>query len=136
VREQPAPGLPDELREAYGVATELRHDQRLLDVLAESRNSIDLRREATRDPRAFLKSQGIEVPESLTIRFGQRPLLTLPGPDFEWFSVRLFDCRTYWIWVTDPDTGERKLSSQEVCWGFEILPRPVPGGPIGGLFSP
>jgi hypothetical protein len=132
VNEQTAPELPDDLREAYDTAAGMVRDPRLLDALTESRMDIDLRRQATRDPRAFLDSRGIELPRNLAIRFGQRPRPWMPGPDWEAFSIRLFDCRTYWIWVRDPITGERKLSREEICWGVEIVPNPLPGGPVAG----
>lgn len=130
MHERTAPDLPDELEEAYRAATELVRDQRLLDALGESRRSIELRREATRNTRAFLKARAIELPRGLAIRFGQRPRPFLPGPDYEFFSIRLFDCRTYWIWVTEAETGERKLEEHEICWGFELVPHPLPGGPV------
>jgi hypothetical protein len=139
MQKQTVPAFPDDLREAYAAATELAHDHRVLDALAESRADLDLRRQATRDPQAFLEARGIELPRGLAIRFGQRPRFRprfQPGPDWEFFSVRMFDCRTYWIWITDPDTGERRLSSEEVCWGFEIVPHPIPGGPIGAGPTP
>lgn len=132
MHERTVPAMPDDLSEAYSAATELARDQRLLDVLAESRRDLDLRREATRDPLAFLEARGIELPRGLAIRFGQNPRPFMPSPDWEFFSIRLFDCRTYWVWVTDPITGERKLSSEEICWGFEIVPHRVPGGPVAG----
>jgi hypothetical protein len=83
-------------------------------VLAESRRDLDLRGEATRDALAFLEARGIELPRGLAIRFGQNPRAFLPGPDWEFFSIRLFDCRIHWAWVTDPITGERKLSSERL----------------------
>jgi hypothetical protein len=139
MREPTGPALPDDLLKAYTAATELARDQRLLDALAESRADISLRREATRDPGAFLEGRGLELPSGLAIRFGQRPRFRpgfQPGPDWEFFSVRLFDCRSYWIWETDPVTGERTLSQREICWGFEIVPHPLPGGPIAGGPTP
>lgn len=133
------PGLPDDLREMYRAAAELAGEPRLLAALAESRYDVDLRRRATRDPDGFLREHGIELPRGLAIRFGDRPRFRprhMPVPDWEFFSIRMFDCRTYWIWVTDPDTGEKKLSQQEICWGFEIVPHPIPGGPIAAGTSP
>lgn len=94
MHERTVPAMPDDLSEAYSAATELARDQRLLDVLAESRRDLDLRREATRDPLAFLEARGIELPRGLAIRFGQNPRPFMPSPDWEFFlhpAVRLPD---------------------------------------------
>jgi hypothetical protein len=58
------------------------------------------------------------------------PFASHPVPEWEFFVLRLFDCRTYWVWRRDPKTGELKLSQEQFCWGYEIVPNPVPGGPI------
>ena len=127
------PAFPEDLRELYTAATALSREPRLLDALAESRRELDLRRQATRNPHGFLEERGVKVPDGLAVFFGQRPRFEprfQPGPDWEAFSVRMFDCRTYWIWIKDPDTGEYKPSEETICWGFEIVPHFLPGGPI------
>jgi hypothetical protein len=129
--ERTVSGFPDDLQEAHKAATQLIRDARFREALDESRDSLELRREATRNPFGFLEARGLDLPPNLAIRFGQRPRPFQPTPDWEAFSLRLFDCRTYWIYETDPDTGERRLTQQEICWGFELVPNPVPGGPVG-----
>ena len=42
------------------------------------------------------------------------------------FTIRLTMCRT--VWVRGMDGRYRQ---EEVCRGFEIVPRQVPGGPHG-----
>jgi len=49
----------------------------------------------------------------------------MPGPDFEPFQIRFSRCRTYV--VRDKRTG--KLTTETVCFGIEIVPTKIPGGP-------
>jgi hypothetical protein len=51
----------------------------------------------------------------------------MPTPDHESFTIRLFNCRTYWVKKRD----EPGYEQVELCRGFEIVPYPVPGGPFG-----
>jgi len=48
-------------------------------------------------------------------------------PGYETFSIRLFNCRTLWLKKLD-GAGYEPV---EFCRGFEIVPHPIPGGPIG-----
>ena len=49
----------------------------------------------------------------------------MPGPDFEPFQIRFSRCRT--CVVRDKRTG--KLTTETVCFGIEIVPTKIPGGP-------
>ena len=78
-------------------------------------------------PRETLAELGIKIPKGLDVA----PLGTgwggKPGPDFTPFEIRFSRCRT--IVVRDPKTG--RYHTEEVCFGIEIVPAKVPGGPIG-----
>jgi hypothetical protein len=91
--------------------------------------SPSLQKSALAKPGAFLRRQGIDLPEGLDIRFGRqlRPRVGKPGPGWEPFSIRMTHCHT--VLVKDPETpGKPHLET--VCFGFEIVPNPGPG-PIG-----
>jgi len=81
------------------------------------------RKNATR----FLESQGVKVPSGLTVRFLDNPTREMPSPDFEFFTIRMFNCRTYWLKKKNAPGFE----SVGVCFGIEIVPNALPGGPVG-----
>jgi len=49
-----------------------------------------------------------------------------PSPEWEQFTIRLTICKKVWIRSTDG-----RYRQEEVCRGFEIVPRQVLGGPHG-----
>ena len=87
------------------------------------------------DPRHFLEGRGVRIPDELEVRFlddlrgGGLPEIGagMPGLDFEFFSIRLFNCRSYWLPKQDGE-GYEKV---EVCFGFEVVPVRPSWGPIG-----
>jgi hypothetical protein len=81
---------------------------------------------ARSDPRSFLESRGIRIPDGITVRPLPKPQFGMPAPDWEPFTLRLTNCRTI---VYIDDSG--KKTTEEVCLGWEIIPHPLPGGPIG-----
>jgi hypothetical protein len=78
-------------------------------------------------PTETLAEFGIKLPKGLDVV----PLGTAwpgkPGPDFTPFEIRFSRCKT--VVVRDPKTG--RFHTEEVCFGIEIVPVKVPGGPIG-----
>jgi hypothetical protein len=70
---------------------------------------------------------GVKLPKGLDIVPLGGGYLGKPGPDFEPFGIRFSRCKT--VVVRDPKTG--RLRTEAVCFGIEIVPRRVPGGPIG-----
>ena len=88
-----------------------------------------LRRQAEKDPAGLLREHGLELPDELGVRFTSRTDLKAvrPTPDWMPFTLVLTNCRTYWV---SDEPGEPP-KQQTVCWGFELLPNPLPGGPIG-----
>lgn len=81
--------------------------------------------EASRDPHSFLRDRGIEVPRGLRVGLVRRARVGKPVPDYQFFTIRLTNCQT--IWVRGDDGLPRE---EEVCLGFEIVPHPLPGGPV------
>lgn len=123
---QQAPALSDELQPAFERAAEFAESRELMEAFREAAREPKLWEEASKDPAEFLQGRGVGVPEGLEVILLDDPMRGRPTPDFEFFSIRLFNCRTYW--VKKEGGGYEKV---EICWGFEIVPHPLPGGPIG-----
>ena len=81
---------------------------------------------AHRDPEAFLRERGIKVPKGLQMKPIPWPGLSKPTPEWMPFTIRLTDCRQIVFFAE----GEG-WKVEEVCFGWEITPNPIPGGPIG-----
>lgn len=121
------PELSDELQKVFDRAAQFSEDPELFSALTEATHDPELWAQATREPGEFLRSRRIELPEGLEIKFLDDPLRGRPVPDYEFFTIRLFNCRKFWV----KKRGEPGYEDVEVCFGFEIVPNPVPGGPIG-----
>jgi hypothetical protein len=122
--------------DAAALAAKLAQDRRLRSAVAGlARADIATIRTALTAPREFLAAAGVQVPDHLEVTIVRGDPVRPPvpgkfGPDFEFFSFRLLDCRTYWVAKKDENGNVVGYEQQEVCWGFEITPRFVPGGPI------
>ena len=114
-----------DLQEQMNRAVELRNNPGLSKAFNAATQDRDLWEKARENPGEFLRSQGIELPDDLFIHFIGDPYY--PVPDFEFFTVHQFNCRTFWVKKKDGIGYE----SVEVCFGFEIMTHPIPGGPIG-----
>jgi hypothetical protein len=79
-----------------------------------------LQAQATARPEAFLRRQGIELPDGLAVRFGPQlqPQRGKPGPDWQPFSIRLTRCRTFWV--------GKPPRKETICFGIEIVPNRLP----------
>jgi hypothetical protein len=124
--ERQGPPLSDELQPMFDRAAEFAERSDVMEVFREASREPKLWEEARRDPAGFLRERGVQVPEGLELILLDDPMRERPTPDFEFFTIRLFNCRTYW--VKKEGGGYEKV---QICWGFEIIPNPVPGGPIG-----
>ncbi len=82
---------------------------------------------ARKRPAAFLESKGVKTPKGLAVKFLNDPMRGMPTPDYEMFTIRVFNCRTFWV-RKKTGVGYERI---EVCFGFEIVSHPLPGGPIG-----
>ena len=125
--QDPSQPVPAELEEAFARATELGRSPELFRAFQEAVADPGTWEAAARDPAAFLGERGVEVPGGLQVALLDDPLRGRPTPDFEFFTIRLTQCRTYWVKKRN-EPGYEKV---EVCRGLEIVPNPVPGGPIG-----
>jgi len=121
------PELSDELQKLVDRAAQVSDDPELFRAFNEAMRDPELWAEASREPAGFLRSRGIDLPEGLDITFLDDPFRGRPVPDYEFFTIRLFNCRKYWVKKRD----EPGYEEVEFCRGFEIVPNPVPGGPIG-----
>ncbi|MDQ3177744.1 MAG: hypothetical protein M3Q72_09395 [Actinomycetota bacterium] len=118
------PQIPDEYGPAHEAAIGLSQDPALHRAFGELLGEPRLAAKAARDPEAFLAGYDIRVPDGLVVSLTG---FDKPGPDWVPFTIRLTNCRTYRR--RDVQTG--KLEEAEVCFGLEITPNPVPGGPWG-----
>jgi hypothetical protein len=107
-------------------ATALVDEDALVKATIEVASNEEAWIEANDDPGRYLEQRGIAVPEGLTVRALPWPGFGKPSPDWHPFAVRLTMCKT--VWVRDPDSGV--LRQEQVCRGFEVIPNPLPGGPI------
>src|SRR5215218_3151508 len=91
------PELSDELAKSFDLATQLSEDPGLFRAFNEAMHEPELWEEASREPGEFLRSRGIDLPKGLEITFLDDPFRGRPVPDFEFFTIRLFNCRKYWV---------------------------------------
>jgi hypothetical protein len=124
---QQVPGLSDELQSAFEQATAFAGSRKLMEVFSEVARDPKLWEEASKDPAGFLRARGVKVPKKLDVGLLDDPVRGMPTPDFEFFTIRLFNCRTVYVKKKDGPEFEKT----EFCLGFEITPHSVPGGPIG-----
>jgi hypothetical protein len=123
------PFAPPEVKQLWQQANELAKDPRLLSALGEAAGDPRLAAEAQRSPVEFLRSRGVKLPDTLSVNlFDPNELGKMeitpgkPAPDdFYFFTMRLFNCRTFWVW-NPPNKPERIT----VCLGFEIVPNYLP----------
>ena len=121
------PVLDKALSRALERAEALSESREFLAAFHAAAHSPELQDLAIKEPKQFLRSMNVKVPKGLAVTFFNRPTRGKPTPDFEFFTIRLFRCRTYWLKKID-GVGYEKV---EICFGFEIVPHPIPGGPIG-----
>lgn len=108
-------------------AEELAGSDAMLQLLTATWRDPDVARRFDERPAETLKEFAIEVPKGLDVVPLGTGSIGKPGPDFEPFTIRLSRCRT--TYVRDPDS--KRLKTETVCFGIEIVRNPVPGGPIG-----
>jgi hypothetical protein len=126
----------ERLGELVTQADRLARDPRLTEALAEIATDPARARLALTAPREFAAELGIEVPANLEFSF-TRPQPGLPRdplggryvPDFEFFSIRWSDCRTFVVAKRDDDGKIVGYDTETVCFGFEITPKFLPRGP-------
>jgi hypothetical protein len=107
-------------------AFRLAENADLLAAFNDAARSAKTWERAVADTSAFLERRSVKVPRGLRITFGRMPRLERPVPDYEFFTIRLTRCRSYWV-KKKSGPGYEKV---EVCLGFDIVPHPVPGGPV------
>lgn len=125
--EMPDDQLSGELAEHLQDAEKLGRSPELYAAFSDAVDDPSTWERAARDPQAFLSERGIEIPHGLGVEFLDDPFRGRPVPDFEFFKIRLTRCRTYWMKKKNAPGYEEVT----ICWGIEIVPNPVPGGPIG-----
>jgi hypothetical protein len=120
------PRLPDELEKPHRAAIEFSENPDVLRTFDEAAADPELAKELEADPHRFLESRGLPVPDGLRLDLLQlRPPPELPGPGWEAFTIRQFNCKRYWVVKKNAD-GTRTYESVEICFGFELVPNPLP----------
>jgi hypothetical protein len=116
--------LSPQLAERMGRAEELAGDERLMKAFNIALRDEDVWRRAEESAERYLEEQGVGVPDGLQVRFLRDPM-QYPGPDYEFFIIRMFRCRSYWVKKKNAPGYEQVT----VCLGFEIVPHPI--SPVG-----
>ena len=114
--------VPPEYRESHDAALRFSETPKLHRLFEQLLRDEKLRAKAVGDFDAVLRSQSVEVPDGLEVRF-MAP--SMPGPEWLPFSIRLLRCRKYYR------KTRSGVEEADVCFGIEIIPNPVPGGPWG-----
>jgi hypothetical protein len=114
--------LGSKLANLFEGASHFSENPQFLSILNAAANKSDLRHKAAKEPLEFLRSQGIELPEGLSIKVIDKIPPTKPVSDYEFFRIHLLKCHTYWLKKKDGPGYE----SVQVCWGFEIVPHTIP----------
>ena len=123
--EQQARRLSDDLEGSFQEAADLAANPQLHALLARATEDPELRISLDEAGAEVLAKHGLTFSDDLDVRFTQRQFVGRPGPDFERYSIRLFNCRTVWV-KRDDGKGFEQV---EVCLGFEITPHGI--SPIG-----
>jgi hypothetical protein len=113
--------------DVLGQAEELADSQAVIDFAAATWRDPEVAARFEERPAETLAEFGIELPPGVDVVPLGTGQIGMPGPDFEPFQIRFSRCRT--VVVRNPRNG--KLSTETVCFGIEIVPTRVPGGPKG-----
>jgi hypothetical protein len=104
----------------------LSNDTKFLAAVDYAAGNEQARNEAINDSSQYLKNQGVVVPKNLLVTFINKPSKPLPPPDQPLFLIRLFNCKSFWL----PKKNQPGHEQVEICFGYEIRPSIVVGGPI------
>jgi hypothetical protein len=120
-------------RRLIGRAEAVAADPALQKLLTRALGDPKLQERLRKDSSDALERAGVKIPRGLDIKFGPQLRPTTPpgkpGPDWVPISIRLTRCRT--VWVLDRSVTPPKWKQETICFGFEIIRHPPPGGPIG-----
>ena len=119
------PGLPDGLQEPHRAAIEFSENPAVLQLLGDAAADPALGKELEDDPQRLFESRGLPVPAGVRLDLLDLRRPAKPGPGYEFFTIRQFNCKRYWL-VKQNDDGTRELENVEICYGFELVPHPLP----------
>jgi hypothetical protein len=119
------PGLPKELEGPHRTAIEFSENPEVVRLLGEAAADPELGRELEDDPQRFFESHGHPLPEGVRLDLLDLRRPAMPGPDYDFFTIRQFNCKRYWL-IKQNDDGTREIESVEICYGFELVPHPLP----------
>jgi hypothetical protein len=123
--EELLPGLPGELEGPHRAAIEFSENPKVLGLLDEAAANAKVGRELEEDPSRFFESRGLPIPDGVRLDLLQLKRPAMPGPDYDFFTIRQFNCKRYWLIKRTAD-GKREIESVEICYGFELVPHPLP----------
>jgi hypothetical protein len=104
----------------------LGKDKRFQAAVDNAAVNEEARKEALNNARQYLENQGVVIPKNVSIKFIIQPSKPIPPPDQPFFVLRLFNCQSYWVRKKNEPVYERV----EVCFGYELTPSIVTGGPV------
>lgn len=110
--------LDEEIKLLYEKAQVLSEDVMLFKVLNEASKDPAIQEMAIRQPKEFLSSRGVDLPEGIIVKFLKISDTQKPFPDWYSYTIRLTKCRTFWT----QDKPNKSPEKQEVCFGIEIIP--------------
>ncbi len=114
--------LPAKLAEIFKHASAFAENAKTLTAFHAATRDPKIWEIAIKDPEKFLNSKGVKVPDGIKIRFIEGLKYGKPTPDHEFFTIRQFNCRHYWV----RNTNGPGYQEGEVCFGFEITSNPLP----------
>lgn len=122
----PQPPIPARDQKLLDRAESFAASAKVRNVLLEGVRDGRLRKRALESPEKVLEARGIDVPPGLKVRFFEPPRrLPARPPEDGLFTIRLTNCRTYWVRKKDGPGFEQVT----VCLGIEVIP--WRGNPIG-----
>ena len=111
----------------YKKALTVSRQPSLLKAMEQALDNKELRDLAIKDRMKFTSMHGIEVPEGLQIEFSINPEKLKPEPGINWFEIKWFSCRTFF--VKDDPNDPSTWHTETVCFGHRVIKRIPRGGP-------
>ncbi len=111
--------VPTKYRRSFDAAGSMMDSPEMAAAFDAVRRDPDLAQLAATNPMDVLLKFGVDVPKGIDVRLIG---ISMPGPDWEPWSIRLTNCRSYWVRNKDG-----KWEQVEVCFGWEAVPGKDPG---------
>jgi hypothetical protein len=111
--------LSQELSDQLALAESLMGSPRFYEAFDEATRGDEQWESAARDPEAFFRARGFDLPPGLGLRFFEGAYES-PTPEDQTFTIRMTRCRTLWL-----RTRASSYEQVEICNGVELFPHPL-----------